>query len=129
MEVAAAVRTVSGALELLAVGPAVDGSDETVDLVVGAVSADPLGLHLPTLGMIFEHDGRLVETSAGAAILGHPLQALADAVRILARSSRQLESGTVVYVGRLVAPFNLQPGSVAVATFHRLGTVAFACPR
>ncbi|MGL5910562.1 MAG: 2-keto-4-pentenoate hydratase [Phycicoccus sp.] len=86
-----------------------------------------VGLDLRLLGCVFEVDGRLVGTAAGAAVLDHPAAAVAWFVRSLARRGRRLEAGTVVLSGALTAAVPVRPGSVVRATFDRLGSVELRC--
>jgi 2-keto-4-pentenoate hydratase len=85
------------------------------------------GADLRTLGCVFEKDGELVGTAAGAAVLDHPAAAVAWFVRSLHRRGRVLPSGTVVLAGALTAAVPVQPGSVVRATFDRIGHVELRC--
>ena len=87
----------------------------------------PTGLDLRLLGCVFEVDGRLAATAAGAAVLDHPAAAVAWFVRSLARRGRRLDAGTVVLSGALTAAVPVHPGSVVRATVDRLGSVEVRC--
>lgn len=78
---------------------------------------------LRLLGCVFEVDGRLVGTAAGAAVLDHPAAAVAWFVRSLAARGRHLEAGTVVLSGALTAAVPVTPGQVVRCTVDRLGSV------
>ena len=67
--------------------------------VIGAPVA-PDGLPLDLVGVVFEADGKLVSTAAGAAVLGHPAEAVAWWVRRIAAAGRGLDAGAVVCPGR-----------------------------
>lgn len=88
-------------------------------------SAD--GLDLRLLGCVFERNGELVATAAGAAVLDHPAAAVAWFVRSLHRRGRSLESGTVVLAGALTAAIPIGPGDVVRASFDRIGAVELRC--
>ncbi|MFE7600602.1 2-keto-4-pentenoate hydratase [Streptomyces sp. NPDC057494] len=72
-------------------------------------------------GVLLELDGRLVEAGSTAAILGHPLRALAAAARL----AGALEPGTVILAGAATAAVPLPPGTHVRATVAGLGSVRF----
>ncbi|MEU5397956.1 fumarylacetoacetate hydrolase family protein [Streptomyces sp. NPDC005963] len=76
---------------------------------------------LGNLGVLLELDGRPAETGSTAAILGHPLRALAAAVRLCG----PLEPGTVILAGAATAAVPLPPGTHVRATVTGLGAVQF----
>ncbi|WP_406079737.1 fumarylacetoacetate hydrolase family protein [Streptomyces zaomyceticus] len=76
---------------------------------------------LGNLGVLLELDGRPAETGSTAAILGHPLRALAAAARL----AGALEADTVILAGAATAAVPLSPGTHVRATVAGLGTVRF----
>ena len=82
---------------------------------------------LRLVGCVFEVDGELVATAAGAAVLDDPAEAVAWFVRSLARRGRRLEAGTVVLAGAMTAAVPVTPGSVVRVTIDRLGSVELRC--
>ncbi|MFD9426562.1 MULTISPECIES: 2-keto-4-pentenoate hydratase [unclassified Streptomyces] len=76
---------------------------------------------LGNLGVLLELDGRPAETGSTAAILGHPVRALAAAARL----AGPLEPGTVILAGAATAAVPLPPGTHVRATVAGLGTVRF----
>ncbi len=95
--------------------------------VVGGQATDPAGLDLRLTGVVFEKNGELVATAAGAAVLGHPAASVAWLVRSLARRGRGLTAGQVVLSGALTEAVPVAPGDVIVARFDRLGSIEIAC--
>ena len=89
------------------------------------VQAD--GIDLRLLGCVFEKNGELLDTAAGAAVLDHPAAAVAWFVRSLHARGRRLEAGTVVLAGALTAAVPVAPGDVVRATFDRIGSVELRC--
>lgn len=90
------------------------------------VAAD--GIDLGRVGCVFERNGEVVDTAAGAAVLGHPAAAVAWYVRSLAaRGGQGLAAGSVVLAGALTAAVPLQPGDTVRATIDRIGSVALTC--
>ena len=84
-------------------------------------------LDLRLLGCVFEVNGELVATAAGAAVLDHPASAVAWFVRKLHERGRSLPAGTVVLAGALTAAHAVQPGDVVTVTIDRLGSVELRC--
>jgi len=95
--------------------------------VLGGTLTRPAGLDLRLVGCVFERNGALAGTAAGAASLGHPAAAVAALVRELARRGEGLAPGAVVMSGGLTEAIPLSAGDVATARFDRLGSVELAC--
>jgi 2-oxo-3-hexenedioate decarboxylase len=85
------------------------------------------GIDLRLAGVVFEHNGEVTATAAGAAALGHPAAAVAWLARSLAAAGEGLRAGQIVLSGGLTAAVPLRPGDVVVATVDRLGAVELAC--
>ncbi|CAM5558198.1 4-oxalocrotonate decarboxylase [Streptomyces spiroverticillatus] len=81
-------------------------------------------VELADRGVLLEIDGRLVEAGSTAAILGHPLRALAAAARLAPRGV--LDAGTVILAGAATAAAPLPHGVHVRATVSGLGTVGFS---
>lgn len=95
--------------------------------LLGGTIVAPDSVDLGGIGCVFEKNGELVATAAGAAVLGHPARAVAWLVRRLAAEGRGLEAGQIVLSGGLTAALPVAAGDVVTATFGRLGTVTLAC--
>ncbi|MEJ2867277.1 fumarylacetoacetate hydrolase family protein [Actinomycetospora sp. OC33-EN08] len=109
---------------------------DTADVVADNTSASrfvvgtpvsPAGIDLRLVGVVWEHDGEVVATAAGAASLGHPAAAVAWLVRTLAVEGEGLTAGQVVFSGGLTAATPVGPGDVVRATIDRLGSVELRC--
>jgi len=85
------------------------------------------GLDLRTLGVVFEKNGEVVSTAAGAAILGDPAVALAWLANKLAEHGESLPAGTVVMTGALTDAISIAPGDVVRVTIAQLGTLSLRC--
>lgn len=94
--------------------------------VVGA-AVPPTGIDLRLVGVLFEHNGLVVATAAGAASLGHPASAVASLVRHLADAGEGLLAGQIVLSGGLTAAVPVVAGDTVVASIDRLGSVELAC--
>lgn len=93
--------------------------------VLGSARHPLNGLDLWTCGMVLEVNGQVVSLGAGAACLGHPLNALAWLARTLAARGEPLRAGDVVLSGALGPMVALQRGDVVKATIGGVGTAAF----
>jgi 2-oxo-3-hexenedioate decarboxylase len=85
------------------------------------------GLDLRTLGVVFEKNGEVVSTAAGAAILGDPAVGLAWLANKLAEHGESLPAGTVVMTGALTDAIAIAPGDVVRVTIAQLGTLSLRC--
>ncbi|HDV6370358.1 TPA: fumarylacetoacetate hydrolase family protein [Burkholderia cepacia] len=93
--------------------------------VLGSESRSLHGLDLRTCGMVLEIDEKLVSLGAGAACLGHPLEAAAWLARTLAQRGDRLRAGDIVLTGALGPMAVLPTGSRVRATIGGLGSVGF----
>ena len=75
-------------------------------------------------GMVMEIDGRIASTGAGAACLGHPLNAATWLAGALAQRGDPLRAGDVVMTGALGPVSALRPGMQVRATIAGLGPVS-----
>jgi 2-keto-4-pentenoate hydratase len=82
------------------------------------------GLDLRTLGAVFEKNGQVVSTAAGAAILGDPAIGLAWLVNAMAEHDLALPAGSVVMTGALTDAIAVAPGDVVQVTIARLGSLS-----
>lgn len=85
---------------------------------------DPVPLDrfdLRTVGCVFTHNGRLVATAAGAAIMDHPAAAVAWFVRKLGERNKHLPAGSLVLAGALTAAVPIGPGDSLTLEIDRIG--------
>lgn len=94
---------------------------------LGAALTPPAGIDLRLVGCVFEHNGMLVATAAGAAALGHPAASVAALVRLLAARGEGLAAGEVVLSGGLTPAVAVAAGDGVTARFDRLGTLELGC--
>ncbi|GEN33259.1 MULTISPECIES: 2-keto-4-pentenoate hydratase [Aneurinibacillus] len=92
-------------------------------LVLGSrgVFVDELNLRL--VGLVLESNGQVVDTAAGAAVLGHPAAAVAWLCNKLAEFGEGLQAGDIVLSGSFTKAYEVKPGSVFSAHFDQIGTV------
>jgi 2-oxo-3-hexenedioate decarboxylase len=84
-------------------------------------------LDLRTLGVVFEKNGEVVSTAAGAAILGDPAIGLAWLANKLATQGKWVPEGTVLMTGGLTDAIAIAPGDVVRATIAQLGSLTLRC--
>jgi 2-oxo-3-hexenedioate decarboxylase len=84
-------------------------------------------LDLPTLGVVFEKNGEVVSTAAGAAILGDPAVGLAWLANKLAEHGESIPAGTVVMTGALTDAISIAPGDVVRVSIAQLGSLSLRC--
>jgi 2-keto-4-pentenoate hydratase len=90
-------------------------------------NAQPLkGLDLWSCGMVLEINGDVRSLGAGAACLGHPLDAALWLAKTLAARGEQLNAGDVVLTGALGPMVAIQPGDKVRATIGGLGVCEFS---
>ena len=94
------------------------------------VVGDPVpwdGQPLALVGTLLEVNGRVVDTAAGAAVMGHPAEAVAWLVRKLHSQGRTLPAASLVLSGSPTAAVAVGPGDHVLATVDRLGEVELRC--
>jgi 2-keto-4-pentenoate hydratase len=93
--------------------------------VLGQTPRPLSGLDLKTCGMVVEVNGRVVSLGAGAACLGHPLNAAAWLARTVASRGDGLKAGDIVLTGALGPMVPLTVGDVVRAEIGGLGSCGF----
>jgi 2-oxo-3-hexenedioate decarboxylase len=99
----------------------------TVTGVRLAAHAVPCDFDLSLVGALLEIGGDVVATAAGAAVAGHPAEAVARfANQRAANGEAPLRRGQIIGSGLLVEPRPVTGPGEAAAVFGRLGTVSLA---
>jgi 2-oxo-3-hexenedioate decarboxylase len=83
----------------------------------------PDGLDLILESVLLEEQGVVVDSATGAAVYGHPAEALAWAVNEIGNRGRTLPAGSIVLTGGMTDAVPLCPGVSIAARFSRLGRV------
>jgi 2-keto-4-pentenoate hydratase len=93
-----------------------NGAAAVSDRIVPLAEIDPR-----LVGMVLSRNGDLVDTGAGAAALGDPLEVVAWLANTLGENGVALEPGHLVMTGALHAAVPMSAGDVFLAEFDRLG--------
>ncbi len=96
-------------------------------VILGVERTVPGAFDLRLTGMVFEKNGEVVETGAGAAVLGHPANAVAWLANKLAECGGYLRAGDFVMPGALCNAHPVAAGDEIHASFDRIGEVALRC--
>ncbi len=91
--------------------------------VTGPVALPPTDLDLALEGVLVEVDGQVVDSATGAAVQGHPGEALALAAGDLARRGHALEPGWIVLTGGMTDAVFAPPGVSVGLHFTSLGSI------
>jgi len=81
-------------------------------------------LDLPTLGMVVEKNGKIVEVGAGAAVLGHPAESVVMLANSLARRGEVIPAGTFIMTGGITAAVGVERGDHINVRFQDLGSLS-----
>jgi 2-oxo-3-hexenedioate decarboxylase len=94
--------------------------------VLGGKEFAPADLDLVLEACLLQVGGEVVDSATGAAVQGHPAEALALAANSLAGRGIALEPGWFVLTGGLTDAVAAEPGRQIVAEFTHLGSVTVA---
>ncbi|KSZ56599.1 4-oxalocrotonate decarboxylase [Rhodococcus pyridinivorans KG-16] len=131
----AAVDWVFGAIEIIdsryagfkfTLADAVADNNSSGKYVTGPILRSPDSLDLGLEACLLEIDGQVVDTATGAAVQGHPAEALAFAANTLADRGHAIEPGWVVLTGGMTDAVAIEPGARVAAHFTSLGSVTIS---
>ncbi len=92
--------------------------------VAGGRARYPAEIDLRTLGVVMEKNGEIVAMGASAAVLGHPAEAIAMLVNILAEQGEELAAGSFVMSGGITEAIPVKAGDCIIARYQELGSVS-----
>ncbi|MGE9782661.1 2-keto-4-pentenoate hydratase [Janibacter sp. G368] len=128
----AAVDHVLGGAEIIdsryrdfkfAAGDVIADNASSGAFVTGPVALPPSELDLSLEAVLVEVDGQVVDSATGAAVQGHPGEALALAANDLATRGHAIEPGWIVLTGGMTDAHFATPGSSISCHFTNLGSV------
>lgn len=94
--------------------------------VVGPLGVGPAGLDLALEACVLRRNGVVVETATGAAVQGHPGEALALAANALAERGEHLPAGSIVLTGGMTDAVFVEAGDDVSVEFTTLGSISCA---
>lgn len=133
-EAAAAVASVHAAIEIvdsriedwkIAFADTVADNGSSAFFVLADEGKPLAGLDLWTAGMVMQVNGEIVSLGAGAAALGHPLNAAAWLARTLAARGEPLKAGDILLAGALGPMVAIHPGDKVECFVGGIGTCSF----
>lgn len=133
-QVAEAVATVHAAIEIvdsriadwkIAFADTVADNGSSAFFVLAKEGKPLPGLDIWSAGMVMEINGQIVSLGAGAAALGHPLNAAAWLARTLAKRGEPLKAGDILLAGALGPMVAMAPGDHIRAVVGGIGEVSF----
>jgi 2-keto-4-pentenoate hydratase len=92
-------------------------------VVLGGPPRHVTQLDLRLIGMVMEKNGELAQTGAGAAVLGHPANAVAWLANAVGRFGVSLKAGEIIMPGALSAAVDVTAGDAIRVSFDGLGSV------
>jgi 2-oxo-3-hexenedioate decarboxylase len=84
-------------------------------------------LDLRLAGMVLMKNDEVIDTGAGAAVLGHPARAVAWLANALASRGERLVAGSFVMPGALSNAYPVAPGDRVQVEIDRLGSLSLRC--
>jgi 2-oxo-3-hexenedioate decarboxylase len=131
----AAVGSILGGVEIIdsrykdfkfTAGDVIADNASSGAFVTGGITLPPEAIDLATEAVLMEVDGEIVDSATGAAVQGHPGEALALAANDLAKRGLAIEAGWIVLTGGITDAVFAPPGSSIAAHFAHLGSVFVA---
>lgn len=97
----------------------------TSRVVFGTTVKKPEEVDLETLGTVIRINDEIQDLGAGAAVLGHPAEAIARLAKMLAKKGDKIRKGEVILSGAITSAVLLKKGDVVSGRFEDLGEVHF----
>jgi 2-oxo-3-hexenedioate decarboxylase len=91
--------------------------------LIGSIGLAPEQLDLALEACLVEVDGVVVDSATGAAVQGHPAEALALAANTLAERGLAIEPGWIVLTGGMTDAVPVGPGTSVRVHFSHLGSL------
>jgi 2-oxo-3-hexenedioate decarboxylase len=91
--------------------------------LTGPIGVAPETLDLSLEACLLEVDGVAVDSATGAAVQGHPAEALALAANVLAERGLAIEAGWTVLTGGMTDAVGCGSGVTVTANFSHLGSI------
>lgn len=92
--------------------------------MTGGRMADIADLDLKNLGVVMEVNGEVVQTGAGASVLGHPAASVAMLANMLSERGESLPAGSFIMIGAITAAVQVDKGDAFTVRYQGLGTLS-----
>jgi 2-oxo-3-hexenedioate decarboxylase len=73
------------------------------------------------VGVVMKKNGEVMQTGAGAAVLGHPVKSIVELAHMLSRTGDAIEPGMVVLTGGITDAIHVYEGDRVSVEFDQLG--------
>lgn len=92
-------------------------------IYIGPVGQRCDGIDLSKEACLISANSKAIDSATGAAIFGHPAEALALAANECGKRGKTLEAGQLVFSSGMVTPKAIHPGSTLTFRWTNLGTI------
>lgn len=92
--------------------------------MTGGVAKPVSEVDLKNIGVVMMINGEVVQTGAGAAVLGHPAASVAMLANMLGERGETLPAGTFVMIGAITAAVQINKGDSFTVLFDGLGSIS-----
>lgn len=91
--------------------------------LLGEVHVKPEEIDMRLSGMVFQKNGKVIATSTGASVMGHPARAIAWMANKLAESGQSIRPGEIVLSGALCEATSIAAGDTVTVSIDGMGSV------
>lgn len=92
-------------------------------IILGSKIVPIADINLKYTGLVFEKNGEIIDTAAGAAVLGHPALAVAWLANEMSKYNVELKKGEIILAGAFTKAIEVSEGDIFTATFDGIGNV------
>ncbi|WP_087974912.1 2-keto-4-pentenoate hydratase [Oceanobacillus rekensis] len=97
--------------------------------IIGGKPTKLDGIDLTHIGMVAYKNGEMIDSGAGAAVLGNPLRSVAWLANSLGKYDVSLKAGEVVLSGALTAAVEIEDQDTFTAEFNHIGSISVTFKR
>lgn len=97
--------------------------------MIGGKPTKLAGIDLTHIGMVAYRNGGMIDSGAGAAVLGNPLRSVAWLANSLGKYDVALKAGEIVLSGALTSAIEVKDGDTFTAEFAHIGSVTASFKR
>ncbi|MFD3445902.1 2-keto-4-pentenoate hydratase [Microbacteriaceae bacterium 4G12] len=92
--------------------------------IIGETFTSPSDIDLKLCGMVFKKNGEIMDTGAGAAVMGHPARAIAWMINKLTARGQTIQPGDIVLSGALCGAVTAEDKDLFTVSIDGLGSVS-----